>query len=116
MHETITLPDDPAEAVRLMKERSAETPVLLFKASPFCPVSAMAEGELLDWLDGRDEGGPLLLAQIDVVRRKELARGVTDALEIRHESPQAVLFNGGEVRWYGSHGQLHAERFREMVP
>ena len=75
MHETMALPPDPADAVRDLRERSASAAVLLFKKSPYCGVSARAEGELLFWLEDRKSERPLVIAEVDVVNERPLARG-----------------------------------------
>jgi len=111
MYERIELPDDPAVALEQLRRSSEENVVLLFKKSPYCGGSARAEGELLHWLDRREEGPPLRVAEVDVVHRRALARGITEALAIKHESPQALIFVNGEVRWHGSHRDLTVETF-----
>ncbi|MFH1278136.1 MAG: monothiol bacilliredoxin BrxC family protein [Candidatus Eisenbacteria bacterium] len=115
MHETMMLPVDPADAVRALRERSATAAVLLFKKSPYCGTSAYAEGELLWWLDDRKSEKALVVAEVDVVNERSLARGITAELGIEHQSPQVLLFVNGEVKWHGSHGELTGEKFGELV-
>ena len=55
------------------------------------------------------------LAVIDVIAEKPLARGLTAELGIRHESPQALVFRGGELRGHGDHGTLTSQWFAEQV-
>ena len=107
--------DDPEEALSSIQESSASASVLVFKKSPICPVSTMAEGELTRWLSTRSEDDQLRVVLIDVIARRSLARGLVAALGIRHESPQALLFRGGEVVWHESHGELTESAFAEAV-
>ena len=55
------------------------------------------------------------LAVIDVIAEKALARGLTAGLGIRHESPQALVFHGGELSGHGAHGTLTAQWFAERL-
>jgi bacillithiol system protein YtxJ len=52
---------------------------------------------------------------VDVIARRGLARGLTAALEIQHQSPQALVFRGGECVAHGSHGQLTRDWFDGRV-
>ena len=51
------------------------------------------------------------LAVVDVLAERGLARGLTAALGITHESPQALLFEDGELLAHASHGVLTAAWF-----
>ena len=45
---------------------------------------------------------------------RPLARGLTDALGIRHESPQLLWFTGGGVSWHGSHGDVTKAKLESL--
>ncbi|MFT5733277.1 MAG: bacillithiol system protein YtxJ [Planctomycetota bacterium] len=107
----IQLPTDPAEAVAALQSASMETEVVVFKKSPICPVSTRAEFEFKSWLKGVPESETTRYAMIDVIAEKPLARGLTAELGIDHQSPQALWFGGGELRWHDSHGALTRDRF-----
>lgn len=113
-HQEITLPDDPASAVEALRSASLEAPVVVFKKSPICPVSTMAEGNFRSWLDARGDG-PLKVAVVDVIAQRPLARGLTAELGIEHQSPQALVFKDGEVTWDESHGQLTQDAFAAAI-
>lgn len=113
--EMLKLPSSAGKALELLREASRNDPVLVFKKSPLCGVSFQAEDELQTWLASRHSDLPLMLAEIDVIRDRGLARGLTAELGIRHESPQALLFTEGELRWHGSHGDLTVAGFRKAV-
>ena len=111
-HREIALPQDAAEALALLKETSKGQAVVVFKKSPICPVSFHAETEYRSWLEERGEGAEVVVAEIDVIAEKPLARGLTAELGIAHQSPQALIFREGELGWHGSHEALTEERFR----
>lgn len=50
---------------------------------------------------------------VDVVAERTLARGLTAALGVQHESPQALVFVDGELVNHASHGVLVRAWFRE---
>jgi len=112
---TLTLPDDPALALAQLLERSQERPVIVFKKSPTCPISHRAEWEFKGWLQTLAEDAPVAVAWIDVLAERALARGLTAALDVQHESPQALWFEGGALRWHGSHGVLTQAQFVELM-
>ncbi|MEM1450416.1 MAG: monothiol bacilliredoxin BrxC family protein [Planctomycetota bacterium] len=109
----IDLPSDPEAAVTALRDASREADVVVFKKSPICPVSTRAEGEFRAWVRGLDEGDTTRIAFIDVIAEKPLARGLTAALGVQHQSPQALWFRGGELAWHDSHGSLTRERFAQ---
>lgn len=84
--------------------------VLLFKHSPVCPISAVANAEYAAFC--RDQPAvPTLF--VDVIADRPTARAIAEHSGIRHESPQAILFEQGKPTWHASHdaitrGTLHA--------
>ena len=112
-HSVLSLGEDPRGALEQIREASRAAPVLVFKRSPICPVSAQAERELSRFLG--ELSTSLTLAAIDVIAERELARGLVAELGVRHESPQALWFEAGELVWHGSHGDLTAKRFDELI-
>jgi len=113
MPETLSLPTDPAQAADLLRETSKSKDVVVFKKSPICPVSTRAEFEFRTWLKSLDAADSIAVAEIDVIAEKPLARGLTAALGIDHQSPQALWFRSGELQWHDSHSALTKSRFAE---
>lgn len=85
--------------------------VVVFKASPICPVSTRAEAQFEKWRAESDV--PTFV--IDVIAEKPLARGLTALLDIQHESPQALVFTRGDLKTHASHGTLTRDWFAEAV-
>lgn len=111
----IHLPSDPDEAVSTLREASRETNVVVFKRSPICPVSTRAEHEFKTWLNTLGDDDTTRVAMIDVIAAKPLARGLTAALGVVHQSPQALWFSKGELAWHDSHGALTCARFADAA-
>ncbi len=105
----LRLPSAPKEALAALRQASKDGPVLVFKHSPICPISAAAQERFHTWLDGVEPEARVRYAHIDVLAQKPLARGLVAELGIRHESPQALLFVEGELAWHDSHGAITSE-------
>ena len=87
-------PVSDAAALEELFERSNTEPVLLFKHSTACPISARAYSQMT---------GVKTPVSIVVVQD---SRGVSSEVEqrtgIRHETPQALVLRNGRV-WNASH-------------
>ncbi len=90
-----------AGALEELFARSHEAPVLVFKHSTTCPISAGAYRQM------EQLGGEVAL--IVVQRAREASREVEARTGVRHESPQALLLRNGEVVWTASHWDVTAE-------
>ena len=82
-------------------ERSAVRPVVIFKHSPTCGISAQAFESISEWLKGEVSAADFYLVPVQASRA--LSSQLSQQFGIRHESPQALLIERGEVVWHGSH-------------
>ena len=80
---------------------------LLFLHDPFCPISSLAYEEM-ERVDSQ-------IALVDVSRHSALGREIQVRTGIRHESPQVIVFRGGEPAWHASHGRIRAEAVLDAV-
>lgn len=108
---SLSLSADPKASLKTIQEKSHERPVLVFKKSLRCEISLEAERQFRAWLKSDEKASNVLIAEIDVIAERSLARGLTQELGIQHESPQALLFWKGELCWHASHGDLNQEEF-----
>lgn len=108
MSRTIELPADPGQALAVLQEESANGPVVVFKHSPICPVSMAAQHRFRTWLEDVDPAANLGVVHIDVIAQRPLARGLVAAVNVQHESPQALWFAKGELTWHDSHTGIDA--------
>ena len=111
----LELDPDPAAARAQLEAASHARPVVVFKHSPICPVSDRALRQFRTFLGSLPPGRELGVAHVDVIAQRPLARGLTAALGVAHQSPQALWFEGGALAWHDSHGALTAERAREAL-
>ncbi len=79
---------------------------VLYKHSPLCGLSAMAAGQVATFMADHPD---VPVYQVDVVRDRPVSTAVARRLEVRHESPQALVLRDGEVAWHGSHRSVTSE-------
>jgi len=84
---------------------SATLPVLVFKHSTQCAVSAGAYDELAAWLEDAT-AVPMSCFIVDVVEFPAVSKAVAASVGIRHESPQTLLIENGIVSWHASHWSI----------
>ena len=111
----LQLDPDPTAARAQLEAASRARPVVVFKHSPICPVSDRALRQFRSFLGSLPPGRELGVAHVDVIAQRPLARGLTAALGVEHQSPQALWFEGGALAWHDSHGALTAERFARAL-
>lgn len=95
-------------------EKSHTTPVLLFKHSLTCPISAAAYHEYLSFLSAGSPA-PLEPTVVEVQRARDVCNEIATRTGVRHESPQAILLRAGEVAWHASHGAIRQDSLRRAV-
>ncbi len=77
---------------------------LIFKNSPLCPISSMAQREFEIFAEQCDD--TITLFMVDVVRDRELSREIARRTNVDHQSPQVILLDKGKVAWSESHRQI----------
>jgi bacillithiol system protein YtxJ len=96
-----------AELDELLSE-SDTRPLLLFKHSRSCGISAEALDELLAHLDAQAQQAARY-AVVTVQTHREVSNAVSAKLGVRHETPQALVIRDGAVVWTASHFRVTAE-------
>jgi bacillithiol system protein YtxJ len=112
MHPDLTHLQRLDELERLLAE-SSRRPLLLFKHSRSCGVSAEALDELVDHLNR--ESIDARYAIVTVQTHREVSNAVADRLGIRHHTPQAILVREGRAVWSASHFRVSAEAIRSAL-
>jgi monothiol bacilliredoxin len=88
-------------------EESRLRPVLLFKHSRSCGISAEALDEVQAHVERSATGASYKLITVQSHRR--VSDQVTTRLGIRHETPQAILLRDGLPVWSASHFRVTAD-------
>jgi bacillithiol system protein YtxJ len=93
--------------------QSGTRPVILFKHSYTCGISAEALDELVSHLD--TPAGDAHYAMVTVQTHRELSNAVASKLGVRHETPQAILVRDGRVAWTASHFRVNATELSKAL-
>ena len=88
-------------------DRSKERPVVLFKHSLTCPISAAAYDQMAEFAGE--------VALIEVQRAGELSTEIENRLGVAHESPQVIVLRNGQVVWNASHFKITVDAVTEAV-
>ena len=90
---------------------SYNEPVLIFKHSTTCPISAHAYREM-----SRLDAGPARQIFLVVVQTaRPLSNEIARRTGVRHESPQAIVLSRGEAVWTASHYDITAAEVERAV-
>ena len=73
-------------------------PLLLFKHSTQCPVSAAALEEVEAW------GGDYVY--LDLLAHRDVSNAIAAKLNVRHESPQAIFVKAGRAERVLNHDEI----------
>ncbi len=90
-------------------------PCMVFKTSPYCPVSHMAHSAFNRALENIAATG-LSLYKVDVINAREISMKIAEDTGVKHESPQAIIIGPGrKVLWQGSHSALTEFVFTSLL-
>ena len=93
--------------------RSGDQPLLLFKHSYTCGISAEALDALVDHLS--TDRANATYAMVTVQTHREVSNAVAAKLGVRHETPQALLVRNGKVVWAASHFRVTADAVKAAL-
>lgn len=82
---------------------SEQKPVLIFKHSTRCPISAMA----LDRFErGYEKESPFEPYFVDLIADRAVSNAIASQYDVVHESPQAILIKNGKASYHTSHNAI----------
>jgi bacillithiol system protein YtxJ len=92
------------------------TPVMLFKHSYTCGVSAEAMDELRAYLDDHPATARRVrYAMVTVQTHRDISNAIASKLGVRHETPQAILVHEGRAVWTASHFRVNAAELQKAL-
>lgn len=94
-------------------EKSTEKPVLLFKQSTTCPISAGAFTRFNTFLESTTEDVGAYFVKVRETR--EVSNEIADKTGVQHQSPQLLLVQDKEVLWHDSHMKITEESIQEAL-
>jgi len=96
---------------RLLRE-SSERPVMLFKHSTRCPISAAAKRHF-DQFAARTEDVTCWV--VLVIEHRPLSQQLAREVGVSHQSPQVILLVNGQSVWNTSHGLITESALLQAV-
>ena len=90
---------------------AGERPIVLFKHSAWCGVSATARRRLADFA----AAGEVPVYEVVVQEARAISNAIAEQFGIRHETPQVIVVRGGEAVYHASHGRIHPDPIRTAV-
>ena len=112
MHPSLIQLHDVAQVDQLISA-SDPRPLVIFKHSRSCGTSAQAFDELIEHLDASD--ADVRYAIVTVQTHRDVSTAISRRLEIRHETPQALIVQDGRVVWSASHFRVTAEAVNAAI-
>ena len=93
-------------------DESKARPVVIFKNSARCGISANAYQTYRDFVE--EASGPgVLFTVIDILDSRSISDDLSKRTGIPHESPQAILLRGGEVAWFANHWDISRDSIEQ---
>ena len=98
---------ESADALDELLARSHQEPVIIFKHSATCPISASAYQEMKR-LDGE-------ISLVVVQRVRQVSNEVEARTGVQHETPQAIILLNGQAVWSASHWRVTSEAVEQAL-
>lgn len=104
---------DEHELDQLIQKESFVKPVVLFKHSTRCSISAMALNRLEnDWDIEADVCVPVY---IDLIAYRDISNKIANDLQITHQSPQVLVVKEGKCVYTSSHSQINVRDIKAAL-
>jgi bacillithiol system protein YtxJ len=98
---------DDRQTLESLMSDSAMRPVIVFKHSNACSISARAYREM-EKLDGQ-------VNILEVQSARDISRELSTLTGVRHETPQVIVLRDGKAVWNASHFDVTAADVTEAV-
>lgn len=95
-------------------EASEKKPVLLFKQSTTCPISANAFSEFNNFLEDND-AADVEAFFVKVRETRPVSNQIAEDLGIQHQSPQIFIVKDKEAVWNASHNKITVDSIKEAL-
>lgn len=102
---------EDAGALEELFARSNDAPVVLFKHSTTCPISAHANRQMLRLSRAVSPEVALVVVQ----SARAVSKEVAERTGVRHESPQVIVLRGGKSVWTASHYDITTDSVEGAV-
>lgn len=95
-------------------QATEDQPLLLFKHSTRCPISAHAYQEMNDYLHNSPNES-VKYGIIYVVEDRPVSNEAAERLGVKHESPQVIFIKNGTPVWHTSHSEITSRTLADTL-
>jgi bacillithiol system protein YtxJ len=101
-----------ADQLDQIKAESADQPVLIFKHSTTCSISAMALSRMeRNW----SEAAGIKPYYLDLLANRSLSGQIAETFQVTHQSPQVLLIQDGKCVYDASHMGISFQALTQAV-
>lgn len=101
------------QQLQIVYGQSAAKPVLIFKHSTQCPISARAAARVHRYAESTSDRPDIYW--LKVIESRSASNMLERLTGVKHESPQILLIDHGEAVWNTSHDDVTAEAIEAAV-
>jgi len=94
-------------------EESYKKPQLIYKHSNRCSTCWFSKSELEN--SAGEISSKASMHFVDVVASRSVSNKLAEVLNVRHESPQAILVKDGKAVWDTSHGSIKGKKVLDQL-
>jgi bacillithiol system protein YtxJ len=99
------------ELLEEIKKESESAPVIIFKHSTTCSISAMA----LHRMQRASKSSDAKIYYLDLRAYRELSNLIATMFDVQHESPQILIINKGKSVYDRSHSEINPPEILERL-
>lgn len=92
-------------------EESKKQPVLIFKHSTRCNISATS----LQRMERSWEDIGVKPYYLDLIAHRDISNAIADKFDVQHQSPQVILIKNGESVYDSSHFDISFEALKQVA-
>lgn len=94
-----------------IEQESHNNPVIIFKHSTSCAISAMAK----DRFEANSTTGDESYYYLDLLRFRDISNAIAEKFQVHHESPQVILLKDGDVVLDDSHMAISFDEIQKQI-
>lgn len=104
------------DQLKLIDDLSKERPVLLFKHSTRCSISAMVLDRLhRDWDEEALSQLGISVFVLDLIKYRTISDDIARNYAVSHQSPQVLMIRNGQCVYHASHFEIDRATLENMI-
>jgi len=97
--------------VDIFDEIKSNNNFIIFKYSPYCPISQFQEFAFDEWIKHQ----AVKYTKINVITQRDISNAIANIFNIKHESPQIIFFIDGTPVYHASHNNINLNKIESML-